>query len=147
MQKNVEAPVSAEAIIIGLSDYLRLANLLIAPGSAMPPEVRSSFLEALDAAIIVDTEHLPSDVVRIGSSLVMRDCATGEERACILGWPEHGGTTDCVSVLTPLGSVLIGAAENTVVALKEAGGRAKRLRIANVDNSGLLPRWRHENLI
>ena len=138
MQKNVEASLSADDIVIGQSDYLRVATLLISPGSAMPPEVRSSFLDALEDAVIVDDEYLPDHVVRIGSSLILRDCATGEERRCILSWPGHGGAIDCISVLTRLGSVLIGAAENTFVSIKDSDGRTKQFLVKDVRSSELL---------
>lgn len=135
MKKTVEAASSGDVIVIGQSDYLRIATLLITPGSAMPPEVRSSFLDALEDAVIVDDEHLPGHVVRIGSTLVVQDCATGEERHCILSWPEHEGTIDCISVLTPLGGRLIGAAESTVIVIKKAGGSTMRFMMKNVDKS------------
>ena len=136
MQRNVEIPVFTEAIVLGLGDYVRLASLLIAPGSVMPPEVRSSFLKALDSAVIVEAERLPSHVVRIGSSLTVRDCATGDERRCVLVWSEQGEFPDRISVLTPLGSAMIGAAEQAVVSCKSSDGDVKRFKILHVDNGG-----------
>lgn len=133
MQKNAEVPVLTERII-GLVDYISLAHLLIAPGTAMPPEVRSSFLKALDLAVIVDPEHVPGDVVRIGSALTLLDCSSREERRCVLDWGRQAASPDCISVLTPLGSVLIGASEGTAVSHRTLGGDVRLYRILSVQN-------------
>lgn len=139
MQQDIEVPVFTEAIVLGREDYVRLAGLLIAPGSVMPPEVRSSFLRALDNAVIVDAAHLPDHVVRIGSSLIVRDCATGEERSCVLGWFDRGDSPDRISVLTPLGSAMIGAPAQAVVSCKSSSGDVRTFKILDVDNSGAMP--------
>lgn len=81
-----------------LSRYLELAD-----GEVAPLE------EELARAEVVSIDHLPSDVVRMGSRVTFEDARSGVRRVVTLVYPEEGNASEGrVSVLAPIGAALIG---------------------------------------
>ena len=66
--------------------------------------------DELDGAMVIGESQMPDDVVTMNSSVVLLDLDTGSERLCTLVYPGYfSGAPDRVSVLTPLGTALLGA--------------------------------------
>ena len=66
--------------------------------------------DELDGATVIGEGQMPEDVVTMNSSVVLLDLDTGAERLCTLVYPGYfSGAPDRVSVLTPLGTALLGA--------------------------------------
>ena len=66
--------------------------------------------DELDGATVVRDNQMPEDVVTMNSSVVLLDLDTGSERLRTLVYPGYfSGAPDRVSVLTPLGTSLLGA--------------------------------------
>lgn len=90
-------------ITLGEADHRRL--LALTEAGAGPAE---DLLAEIERAEVVPGEWLPADVVRMGSGVRYRT-ADGEERAVTLVYPGKADiASGRVSVLTPIGTALIG---------------------------------------
>jgi regulator of nucleoside diphosphate kinase len=76
------------------------------------PEERGNFArleEELDRAEIVSSNALPSDVVTMHSEVRLQDLDTREMKQYKLVFPgERFPGTECISVLAPIGTALLG---------------------------------------
>lgn len=89
--------------------------------------------EELDRAIVVPMEQLPSDVVTMHARFTYADQLTGTLREIQLVYPEevdlaHGK----ISVLTPVGSAMIGLRVGQEIAWDFPDGSTRRLRVVSV---------------
>ena len=78
--------------------------------------------EEIARADIAPDDVAPTSVVRIGSSVKFVDHAEGRARRATLVFPEHANNNDCVSVLSPVGSALIGLGPGQSIQWMEQGG-------------------------
>jgi regulator of nucleoside diphosphate kinase len=75
--------------------------------------------EALDRAAIVEPARVPGDVVTMRSTVRLRDLDDGELESFTLAYPEDRDLRGLrLSVLTPLGSALLGARVGDVVSAR-----------------------------
>ena len=92
-------------------DHVRIFNLLrrqTAAGGA--PEHARDLAELIDAAEQVRPQEITPDVVTMLSKLRVADPATGAERSITLCYPpEADAAQGMISVLSPLGTSLLGA--------------------------------------
>lgn len=96
-------------LYITVKDMERLGRLLLAAiGDGPDLEPLRALDRELDAAEAVRPEEVPPDVVTMNSQARIRDLVTGAERVVTLVYPEHANDTDRVSILTPLGTALLG---------------------------------------
>jgi regulator of nucleoside diphosphate kinase len=73
------------------------------------PAHLNALARELNAAVIVPSEQLPPDVVTIGTRMKLELPALHSARTCTLVLPaELGISSDRVSVISPLGTALIG---------------------------------------
>ena len=135
MQQTAAAAAPFEDIVISTQDYFYIAHRMREPGRDMRTDVHASFMEALENAIIVESERLPDKVVRIGSTVTVADCDTGAERTFDLVRGAGTRHPDRLAVLTILGSSLIGVPEGRTIAYETADGQARRLRVLSVRNA------------
>jgi regulator of nucleoside diphosphate kinase len=77
--------------------------------------------------------HLPSDVVALGSTVVIEDLTPGRTRDVVLVEPEEADASrGLISVLAPLGTAILGAAEGETVLVERPQGETSELRIRAV---------------
>ena len=114
------------------SDHLQLTRLLDrdARGAAAAAEPLRA---VLDGAHILAESELPADVVTMYSRVRLLDAAGAEPRTVTLCWPaDADATTGFLSVLSPVGSSLLGLRAGRVATWRTPDGREGRARIAEV---------------
>lgn len=94
--------------------------------------------EELKKAKVVAAEDFPDDVVRLDSSVVIRDMQTRRDMTLTIVLPQKADIKQKkVSVLAPVGTALIGFKKGQIVSWKVPSGK-KDFKIMEVNNS-LLP--------
>lgn len=86
----------------------------------------------LDDAEFHSSTTIPKNVVTMNSTVLLKDMDSGAELITTLSYP-HGANPDCgrVSVLTPIGTALLGLKVNSVVEYGTPEGQ-KRYQIKRV---------------
>lgn len=88
--------------------------------------------EELDHATVLHDEQVPEDIVTMNSSLILQDVDTGRQRLCTLVYPGYlSGAPDRVSVLTSLGTALLGARVGEVIEY-DGDERTKEVRVIDI---------------
>lgn len=117
--------------IIGISEHARLTALATA-ASARMPAVADALLAGLETARVVAADRVPADAVRMGSVVECRD-DSGSVKRMTLVYPEEADISQGrISVLTPLGAVLIGLAKGQSVGWESRDGRRLSVEIVDV---------------
>lgn len=120
------------AITVSRSDFERLTRLAEAYLSKSP-EVADQLLHELDRARVVEDNRVADDIVRIGSSLRFTT-DQGEARSVTLVFPGQADIAEGrISILTPIGSALIGLSVGQSIDWSARDGRTHRLTVENVD--------------
>ncbi len=89
--------------------------------------------EILDIASIANDEKVPLNLVTMNSHVVYEDVDTGEEHKVILVYPEDAEPAEGkVSVLSPIGTALLGESQGNEVELPLHHGHARRIHINRV---------------
>ncbi len=82
--------------------------------------------EELNHATILHGEPVPDDVVTLNSSLILQDTQTSRERLCTLVYPGFlSGAPDHISVLSPLGTALLGSRVGETLVYEKDGGERR----------------------
>ena len=119
-------------IVVSHSDQHRLTTLATGAMSRFP-EVAGELLFEMDRAEIVAHEAIPTSVVQMGSWVVF-STDDGQTRRHRLVFP---GDADIaagrISILTPIGTALIGLSEGQSIAWKTRDGRSRRLTVVRVE--------------
>ncbi len=90
-------------------------------------------VEELDRARIVDSDALAPDVVTMGAAVEYRDEANGQARHVVLAFPgEQDIAAGRISILTPVGTALIGLSVGQTASWQTRSGEWKRLTILGV---------------
>lgn len=118
-----------DVIIVTEKDYQRL-NYILKDLDAL--EVEDLEIELERAKIVADSE-IPRDVVTMNSQVEYCDLTSGKTNTVILVYPENASIEDKkVSILSPLGSALIGLREQQELNWRFPNGETHRLRIVKV---------------
>ncbi|TSE07544.1 nucleoside diphosphate kinase regulator [Mesorhizobium intechi] len=119
-------------ILISDTDHDRLTGL----ASALldrAPETAEELLFEMDRAIVTDAATMPADVVRMGSIATVRG-EGGETQRIMLVYPGEADIAENrISVLTPMGTALIGVAIGQAVRWSSRGGRELSVTVEAVD--------------
>ena len=119
-------------IVLSEPDYARLANLA-ASASERLPALAGELQAELDRADIVAPGAVPSDVVRMGSTVEFRT-DNGIARSVTLVFPAEADiASNRVSVLTPIGTALIGLAAGQSIRWTTRDGREHELTVVGVE--------------
>ena len=98
------------------------------------PDIAEDLLEQMDRAIVVDGDSIPANVVRMGSVVRYRTDDGRERRVTLV----YSGAADIaegkISILTPVGTALIGLAEGQSIAWRTTDGRERELTVLEVRN-------------
>lgn len=109
--------------VVGMADYVRLRQYVLSDELA----------EELDRAIVVEMEQLPSDVVCMHVRCAYIDRGIGVQREIELVYPDEADPAQGkISVLTPVGSALIGLRVGQEIAWAFPDGAMRSLKVASV---------------
>jgi regulator of nucleoside diphosphate kinase len=112
-----------DVLIITEADFARLRTL--EPNEALQRE--------LERAIVVSSEAVPPDVVTMNSRVVYVDETTGERRSVRIVYPAEADASEGrVSVLAPVGAVLLGLSIGQAIDCGFPDGSNRRLRVEDV---------------
>ncbi len=118
-------------ITLTLSDYERL-SLLAQAAAARMPELASVLTDELERAHVL-ADGRPERTVCMGSTVEFRDEASGKVQTVTLVYPgdadiSHGR----ISVLTPVGTALIGLSIGDSITFETRTGELRRLTVLQV---------------
>lgn len=117
------------AILVGSTDHGRLTGLAQSALDRLP-DMAEDLLAEMDRATI--TDPLPENVVRMGSTVTFR--SGGEAKQITLVYPgEADIAQNKISILTPLGTALIGLSAGQKVVWSARDGKERVLDIATVE--------------
>lgn len=118
-------------IVISQTDHSRLDRLASAAAERMP-EASEELLSELDRARIVPDAALPAEVVQMGSTVEFKP-DTGPARTVSLVFPEEADiAAGKVSILTPIGTALLGLRSGQSITWQARDGRRHELTIVTV---------------
>lgn len=101
--------MSERHIYVTVKDMDRLGRLVLAAITDAPDlEPLRALDRELDRAQGVRPEDIPPDVVTMNSKLRLTDLSAGHERIVTLVYPDQADDADRVSILSPLGTALLG---------------------------------------
>lgn len=119
-------------ILISDTEHYRLTGLARALLDRAP-ETAEELLSEMDRAVITDAAAMPKDVVRMGSTVTVRG-EDGDTQRIVLVYPREADIAENrISVLTPMGTALIGAAIGQAVRWSSRDGRELSVTIEAVD--------------
>jgi len=128
-------------ILISDTDHDRLTGLARALLDRAP-ETAEELLSEMDRAVITDAAAMPAGVVRMGSIVTVRG-EGGESQRIMLVYPgEADIAQNKISVLTPMGTALIGASIGQAVCWSSRGGRELSVTVEAVDTPASGPQRR-----
>ena len=119
-------------VILSSTDHDRLAALAEAVRDRTPA-LSETLLAEIQRSQIVGEDSLRDDVVRMGSTVEFRDEATGKVQRLRLVYPGEADIGEGrVSILTPIGTALIGLAKGQTMPWQTRSGEARELTILDV---------------
>ena len=120
------------SIIVSHTDQRRLTTLATDALERFP-EIAEELLSEMERADVVTAEAVPPNVVQMGSGVVFQS-DNGEMRRVSLVFPGQADiAAGRISILTPIGTALIGLSEGQSIAWKTRDGRSRRLTILTVE--------------
>jgi transcription elongation factor GreA len=90
--------------------------------------------EKLRSATVIDEEHVPTDIVSVGTIVHVKDQKTDKStKYKIVGSAEADPSNGRLSNESPVGKALIGHKRNAVVSVPVPRGPARKLKITKID--------------
>ncbi|MBA8818461.1 nucleoside diphosphate kinase regulator [Ochrobactrum sp. P6BS-III] len=121
-------------IVVSDVDYERLMGL----ANSVPEqheEIADELMAELDRAKVVPAKRLPQNVVHMGSVVEFRS-NDGHERRVTLVYPGEADIAQGkISILTPIGTALIGLAPGQSISWTARDGRAHELNVVSVSTA------------
>jgi regulator of nucleoside diphosphate kinase len=126
--------LSEASVIISTADHTRLRRIASAGMRIRRAPPSAHWLEAeLNRAKVVSPANLPANVISMHSVFDFQDGITDQVRRATLVYPgEEDQGIGRISVLSPLGSALIGLAEGQSMPWRGATGEWWTLRVIRV---------------
>ena len=119
-------------IILTAADYEKLTILANAAANTMP-DVAAELAEELDRAHVLAAGRHPVDTVCMGCEVDFRDDMTGRVQTVTLVYPNEADISKGrISVLTPIGTALIGLPVGKSIDWTTRNGDLKRLTVLQV---------------
>lgn len=117
------------SLIISKPDYLQLIKLIEQHDT---PAAEALDIE-LSRADIVQDKDVPADVVAMGSTVTFVDLDSNEEKTISLAYPLEADVTKMkISILSPVGSALIGLRIGDNIDWPVPQGKVRRLKVIAV---------------
>ena len=117
-------------IMVSAVDHDRLSGLARTVLDRAP-NTAEELLSEMDRATIADT--VPANVVRMGSTVTFRSGGEGTRRITLVYPGQADIAENRISILTPLGTALIGLAAGQSVVWNARDGKERVLEIAAVE--------------
>jgi len=121
------------AIIVSAAEQERLVSLAMAVIGRMP-DIAEDLLGEMDRATVVAADSVPANVVRMGSTVRFRTDDGRERRVTLVYSGEADIAEGRISILTPVGTALIGLAEGQSIVWQTTDGRERELTVIEVGN-------------
>jgi len=123
-------PIKKEtSLIVSKSDYQQLLKLIEQEDT---PAAEALDIE-LSRAELVEENKLPADAVSMGSVVTFTDLDSQEEKTISLVYPHEADvTTMKISILSPVGSALIGLRIGGNIDWPVPQGKVRRLKVIAV---------------
>jgi regulator of nucleoside diphosphate kinase len=119
-------------IIISDIDQTRLSGVATAAMDRVP-EIAEELMSEIERATVVEARSIPSNVVRMGSTVEFGS-NDGQHRRVTLVFPgEADISRGKISVLTPVGAALIGLSEGHSIMWTTRDGRHQQLTVLAVE--------------
>jgi regulator of nucleoside diphosphate kinase len=135
MKKHSQTP-RKPSIVIGETDHQRLNKLALAAADRFP-EISDGLILEFERARVVSDTSVPGNVVRMGST-VEYETDTGDRRTVTLVFPKDADISEGkISILTPIGTALIGLSFGQSMMWTARDGRLHRLSVISVGQSAL----------
>ena len=129
---NDHRTYSEPRITLTAADHEHLSGLARAAMRNMP-EAAANLADELDRAQVLVNGHRPIDVVSMGCEVEFRDESNGRiQRVTLVDPSEADIGQGKVSVLTPVGTALIGLRTGTSITWETRTGQLKRLTVMKV---------------
>jgi regulator of nucleoside diphosphate kinase len=107
---------------LGELDHRRLSRL-IGRDTRRPGSSFAALQALLDMAEVLPSRELPDDIVTMYSRMLLVDLGTGERRSLMLCYPDDAEPQrGFVSVLSPVGTSLLGLRAGAVATWRTPGG-------------------------
>lgn len=119
-------------IVIGKTDHAKLTQL--ANGLLdRRPEIADMLLNELERARVAKDEAVPAHTIRMGS-MVTYEMEDGQQRTVTLVYPADADIEKGrISILTPIGTALLGLSVDQSIDFTSNDGRKHRLTVLAVD--------------
>ena len=116
-------------------DHVRIFNMLRRRAAAGIGAAQADELsELIDAAELVRPQEIGADIVTMYSKLRVADPATGQERTITLCYPEDADAAQgMISVLSPLGTSLLGLRVGETAEWQGADGKPSQLVVRAIE--------------
>jgi regulator of nucleoside diphosphate kinase len=122
-------------IVLSAEDYGRLSALATAASSRMP-ELAADLADEIERAHVLARGRLPADTVCMHSEVEFRDDTTGKIQTVTLVYPGEADISQHrVSVLTPVGTALIGLRSGHSITWETPTGQVRQLTVLSVSNA------------
>lgn len=119
-------------IVVSKTDHARLSNLA-ADAYDRLPEVAEELQTEMDRAKIVASTAVPADVVRMGSTVEFRSDSAQQRRVTLVFPGEADIAQNRISILTPIGTALIGLSTGQSISWTARDGRQYELTVVRVE--------------
>ncbi|MCG7394171.1 nucleoside diphosphate kinase regulator [Microvirga sp. ACRRW] len=120
------------AITLTATDHEKLSVLADAASHSMP-EVAAELAEEIDRARVLTKGKHPADTVCMGCEVEFRDDMTGRVQNVTLVYPNEADIAKGrISILTPIGTALIGLPVGKSIDWTTRNGETKRLTVLQV---------------
>lgn len=120
------------SIIMSEADHVRLTDLALAAQNRSP-EVTEELLAEMERADVVPTGTVPPDVVQMGSTVEYRSENAQHRRVTLVFPGEADIAQGRVSILTPIGTALIGLSPGQSIEWTARDGRKHELTVMSVE--------------
>lgn len=132
MMNQQNTPDILPPIVVSKAEYDTLTGLAAAVENRLP-DVANLLYAEMDRAKVVTEDAVPDDAVRMGSTVEFRP-ESGPERRVTLVFPGDADiSAGRISILTPIGTALIGLSAGQSIAWTARDGRRQRLTVLKVE--------------
>ena len=130
------------SITISSHDYEQLERISMAGMRTRHTlEIAKLLADELERASVVPLQEVGAKVVKMYSDLTFRDDTTNKLRRVTLVYPgEEDITFGRISILTPVGTALIGVSEGQAIGWRTAAGEPRRLTVMKIHGQAKPPR-------